>query len=179
MTNNPTKLLMDEHDIIYQVEKSIISMDLYWEKDEEKFKTLMSDLLHFFREYSDRFHHVKEEEILFPELINHPDFLLNEIIDELEEHHEMFREYTKEIEELLSENQFEKAYKILKKYLSDLLDHIAIENDELFSITENLFSEDQLEKMYFRFKDVDIELGEEEKVKLESFPKQFQSEILK
>lgn len=177
MENNPAQFLMDEHDIIVQLERTINSMDQLWLKDPDKYKELVSKTLYFLRAYSDGFHHAKEEEILFPELIDHPDFLLNEIIDELIEHHEMFRDYTTEIEELNETNEFEKLQKVLKRYINDLLDHIAVENDELFSITENLFSDSQLENMYFRFKDIDLELGQDLKDELEKIPSEINKSL--
>ena len=51
--------------------------------------------------------------------------------------------------------------------MQDLLDHIAAENDELFVLAETLMEEDDLETIYFKFKDIDLELGEDRKVELE------------
>lgn len=177
MENNPAEMLMNEHEIIQQVESIIHSMDGLWEHDPEKYRAMVSKLVYFFREYSDVFHHRKEEDILFPELVNHPDFLLNEIIVELEEHHEMFREYTQDIEDLIESDELVKAHLLLTKYVNDLLDHIAVENDELFSIAENLFTESQLENMYFRFKDIDLELGEDLKSELEKIPQDLKDKL--
>ena len=177
MENNPAEMLLDEHEIIKSVENTIYAMDLLWEKDPEKYKSLISRMLYFFKEYSDRFHHYKEEQILFPEMRNHPDFLLSEILDELEDHHKMFREYTAEIIDLMEQNQFEKAHAILKKYINNLLDHIAVENDELFSMAENLFSKNQFESIYFRCKDIDRELGEAYKKDLEKIPQELKEAL--
>ena len=47
------------------------------------------------------------------------------------------------------------------------MDHIAVENDELFVLAESLMDEDELETIFFKFKDIDMELGEDGKVKLE------------
>ena len=170
MENNPAQLLINEHAIIKKAESLVQSMSLLWMKDQEKYKSMVAKLLYFFKEYSDRFHHYKEEKILFPEMRNHPDFKLDEIIDELEEHHKMFREYTQEIKESIEKDQYDKAQNILVRYIHQLLDHIAIEDDELFSMAENLFSETQFENMYFSFKDIDRELGEMRKKELEKIP---------
>ena len=55
------------------------------------------------------------------------------------------------------------------------MDHIAIEDDELFSMAENLFSPDEYEKIYFRYKDIDAALGESKKSELEKTPAQLQA----
>lgn len=164
--NNPIQVLMDEHEVISSVESIIQSLEKDWETDEGKYAEKIKQLLRFFREYSDNFHHHKEEEILFKELINNPDFLLDDIITELEEHHEMFRATVDEIQEAVDQKEWSKVQNLLKRYVNDLLDHIAVENDELFIMAESLFSEDELERMYFLFEDIDIELGKEHKQEL-------------
>lgn len=89
--------------------------------------------------------------------------MLEDILGELEEHHEMFRENLHEINEHLTEEDWAGAQNLLEQYLSDLLDHIAIENDELFIMAENLFTDEEQENMYFLFEDADREMGMDRK----------------
>ncbi len=158
--------MLDEHEIISSAEEIIKKLDHYWDTNEEGFVKHVHSLIGFFREYSDQYHHYKEEQVLFPDLENLDDFVVNSLVSELKEHHEMFREYTLSIEQFTSEKQFSKAYAILCTYMDELLDHIAAENDELFVMAESLLSEAELETMYFKFKDIDLELGESRKVDL-------------
>jgi len=167
MEYNPIQTMLDEHELISDVEDVIINLNNSWENDSEEYKKNVKSLITFFREYADGIHHRKEEEVLFPAICNHPEFILNEIIDELKQHHEDFREYTHEIEEALEEKDYERSYKKLNNYLQDLLDHIAVENDELFVLAETLLDEDELETIYFKFMDIDMELGNERKKELE------------
>ncbi len=167
MEHNPIQTMLQEHETISQVEEIIKTLNNSWEDDSEKYEEAVSILITFFKEYADENHHRKEEEVLFPAICDHPDFILQEIIDELEQHHEDFRDYTKEIEEALDEKDYEKSYHELKNYLQDLLDHIAVENDELFVLAETLLDEDELETIYFKFMDIDMELGNEKKTELE------------
>lgn len=160
-------MLMDEHSVIKKTESIIRGMDQLWVNNPEKYKANVFRLLHFFKEYSDKFHHYKEEEVLFPEMRNHPDFTLDEIIDELEDHHKMFREYAADIKGCIENDQLEKAHDILNKYIHNLLDHIAIEDDELFSMAESIFSPKEFENIYFKFQDIDRELGIDYKEDLE------------
>lgn len=164
--NNPIQVLIDEHEVISSVEGIIQSLEKDWETDEEKYAEKVKLLLSFFREYSDSFHHHKEEEVLFKELNDNPDFMLSEIITELEEHHEMFRDTVGEIQETVDKKKWPNVQTLLYRYINDLLDHIAVENDELYITAENLFSEDELERMYFLFEDIDIKLGKERKQEL-------------
>ncbi len=161
MENNPIETLFDEHDIISGVEAIILKLDRTWEKDANIYRQNVGKLITFFREYADGMHHRKEEEVLFPALRDCPDFIMQDILDELETHHEDFRDYTKEIEEELNNDDFQRAHKALTEYCNDLLDHIGAENDELFVLAESLLEEDELENIYFRFKDIDLEIGED------------------
>ena len=167
MEHNPIETMLDEHEVICSTETIIEGLDKLWESDQEQYKKTISLLITFFREYADGYHHRKEEDVLFPEINNHPDFVLQEIIEEFENHHEDFRDYTKEIEAAIEDGDFEKSYKELNNYLQDLLDHIAAENDELFVLAEALMDDDELETIYFKFKDIDLELGEDRKNELE------------
>ena len=169
MNHNPVNVLLHEHDIIVSLLNKVNDLGKHI-NNKEYYVEQMNNVLSFLKNYSDGYHHKKEEEILFPALQDHPDFHLSAMIDELNEHHESFREYTRDIEECIGEGNLEKAQTILEKYTSDLSDHIAIENDELFVLAENLFTEDELEKMYFHFQDSDMELGTSEKEEMEKFP---------
>lgn len=174
--NNPIQVLMDEHEIISSVEARIKELNNSWLDNAENYKKNVLTLLAFFKEYSDKFHHHKEEEVLFKELRNNPDFILNDIVEELEGHHDMFRDSTKEIEEAIKNDKYEKVQELLTGYINDLLDHIAVENDELFIMAESLFNEDELERMYFLFQDIDMELGQVRKQELVDSIKQMASE---
>jgi len=161
MKNNPIQTMLLEHETICQAEEIIKNLDGLWLANSEKYKETVITLINFFREYGDENHHRKEEEVLFPAICDHPEFILNEIIVELEQHHEDFREYTQEIEAALDQNELERSYKELCNYLEGLLDHIAVENDELFVLAETLLEEEDLETIYFKFKDIDLEIGED------------------
>lgn len=167
MENNPIHTMLDEHEVIASTEEIIEKIDGLWEENSERFTEIVKELVVFFREYADAYHHRKEEDVLFPAIKDHPDFVLQEIIDEFEQHHEDFREYTSDVLESLEENNFEAAYKELNTYLQDLLDHIGAENDELFVLAETLMDEEDLETIFFKFKDIDMELGEDRKKELE------------
>lgn len=164
--HNPVQVLMDEHEIISSVNEIIDGLDKLWETEKDSYTQKVTSLLKFFSEYSDKFHHQKEEKILFKELRDNPDFLLDEILEELEGHHEDFRDTVQQISGALDNEAFDEVQQLLQNYMSDLLDHIAVENDELFIMAETLFSEDELERMYFLFEDLDRELGQQNKEQL-------------
>ena len=165
--NNPLDVMYAEHDIIVKAKDVIKKLDSTWNADAEKYADTVKKLVAFFREYADGYHHHKEEDVLFPALYHHPDFVLQEMIDEFNVHHEDFREYAVGILEALDAADYTKSYKLLTLYMNELLDHIAAENDELFVLAGSLLNENQLETIYFKFQDVDMELGSERKKELE------------
>jgi hemerythrin-like domain-containing protein len=166
MKHNPIQTMLDEHDVISSTEKIISQINGLWKHNPDMYKETVSLLITFFREYSDKFHHRKEEDVLFPALKNNPDFVLEEMVDEFNGHHEDFRDSINEIEKALIDKEYEKSYSDLNLYLQDLLDHISAENDELFVLAESLLDEEEMEKIYFLFKDIDRELGEGKKLVL-------------
>ena len=165
--NDPIQTMLDEHEVIVSAAEIVEEMDNTWEADPDGFATKAKSIIHFFKEYADGYHHRKEEEVLFPALKDHPDFVLEEMVDEFEQHHEDFREYANDALDALEQGDHAGAYKHLTEYCNDLQDHIAAENDELFVLAETLMDEDDLETIFFKFKDIDMELGEERKVELE------------
>ncbi|MBK9283015.1 MAG: hemerythrin domain-containing protein [Sphingobacteriaceae bacterium] len=168
--NNPIHILNIEHEHISKLNNIIFTLKDEWKTDEQHYQKQVEYIFYFLQKYSDGYHHFKEEEILFPAMSQHPEFLLQGILDELKEHHENFREYIAEAIDALEEKNFEKVQSILEKLITELMDHIAIENDELFVMAENLFTEKELEEIFFRFSDIDRELGKENKLEIEKIP---------
>lgn len=167
MQSKATQLLFDEHEVISSIASVIAQIDKTWEKDAANYTSSVNCLLRFLKEYSDGYHHQKEEEILFPQMVSKNE-MLDGIIDELNDQHETFREQIVLIENRLEDQDFEEVQKHLAAYLEGLLDHIAIENDELFQMAETLFMENELDDIYFRMLDKDRELSLEHKKSLEN-----------
>lgn len=164
--NNPIDLLYKEHEIILdaanvakQLRIIIDNPDLY-EKQ-------VFELLSFFKKYADQYHHHKEEEVLFPEMIKANELLESGVIQEMFENHEDFRELIEEIKQSTKSKDYQNAQNKLEQYIDALIDHIAVENEEVFEIAKTLFSSEELENIYFKFKDIDREFGENNKILLQ------------
>ncbi len=168
MEHDPIETMLDEHEVIVSAVEILEALENTWEGNPDVYLSKTKALISFFREYADAYHHRKEEEVLFPAIKAHPDFVLGELIDEFVQHHEDFREYATEAEEALDAKDFAASFKHLKAYSNDLLDHIGAENDELFVMAETMIDEDELETIFFKFKDIDLELGEDRKAELEN-----------
>ena len=162
---DPIKILFDEHDIILDAIQTAKNLRKIIHKQETYAQQVFA-LISFFRAYADKYHHYKEEEVLFPEMAKANEMLESGVIQEMLENHEDFRELIREIELLTRNNQLDEAQDKLEQYVEALTDHIAVENDEVFEIAKTIFSEKEMEKLYFRFKDLDAELGDKRKTEL-------------
>ena len=173
--NDSMKILYEEHDIISKAAEKVNSAKNLIGNDDQAYQKIITELISFFRNYADGYHHFKEENILFPEMCKKNELLSDGIIFEMVDNHADFREMLGSAEENLKQKNFSTTHQILEKYIKALLEHIAVENEELFQMTESLFTEDELERIKFRFEDYDHELGINEKVALENVFSQVRS----
>lgn len=162
------KMLYHEHEVIVKAVDTATQAGTLIGKDNLTYASTVRQLITFFRNYADKYHHFKEEEILFPEMSRKNELLAGGVIQEMMENHEDFRERLTSIESCVSDGNFETAQQKMEQYTDALLDHIAVENDEVFQAAESIFTEEELEKIGFRFLDSDSSLGNEQKEELES-----------
>lgn len=152
------QILYDEHEVIVNALDVVQQAKFLIDKDEAQYEKTIRQLLDFFRNYADKFHHHKEEIILFPEMNKRNELLQDGVVKEMFNNHEDFREVLRKVEKYLDEKNYERVQQQLDYYSEALLDHIAVENDEVFQMAETLFSDDELEKISHRFDDADREL---------------------
>lgn len=166
MIDHSMKMLFDEHTNIVNAIDAVHHAKRWLGTNDAKYSETVKQLLHFFRNYADKYHHYKEEEILFPEMSKKNELLADGVINEMLDNHEDFREMLGSVEEDINLNNFQAAHQTLEKYAELLLEHIAVENDELFQMAYSLFSDDELERIKYRFEDCDRELGQKNKEEL-------------
>jgi hemerythrin-like domain-containing protein len=162
--NNPLEILYGEHEIIKSalgITKTLKELSI---KKTEEYEDTVRRLLVFFRGFADEYHHFKEEQILFPEMARKNELLAEGIIKEMNDNHEDFRKMLSNIEEFLNIKNYSSAQAELEKYTELLLDHIAVENEEVFQVADSLFNSDELEKIGFRFQDIDRDFGNTRKI---------------
>ena len=67
--NDSLKTLYEEHAIIVNVIDAAKNAGALIARDPDEYDAYIRKLIHFFRTYADQYHHFKEEEILFPEIL--------------------------------------------------------------------------------------------------------------
>lgn len=165
--NKAIEILMQEH---HHIKKAIAGTQALFLSIAHGKATLneVKNRINFFRKYADSYHHYKEEKVLFPEMIKRNEMLEFGVIQEMLENHEDFREMLAEIEQLSNEGDAPAAQQKFDKYARALLEHIAVEDDEVFQIAETLMNEDELLTVLYLFEDCDRELGAAEKLNWEN-----------
>ncbi len=173
MPSKISGLMYGEHAIILEAADISSTLDRTWEVDPIAYEKTMVMLLNFFSEYADRFHHYKEEDILFPAMQRTDELSAISMVCEFTEHHEEFRELALLIRADMMDKNYAAAQAKLNVYMNSLQDHIAAENEELFPMADTLLSEEVLERLYFQCLDKDAELGQTRKEEMENEIKNF------
>src|ERR1022692_877121 len=104
--NTYLKLLYDEHSIIVNAIDVAKESESLIGKDNILYEKTIRTLIDFFRNFADKYHHNKEEMILFPEMEKKNEMLQDGVIKEMFDNHEEFREMIKDIEQNLGAKNF-------------------------------------------------------------------------
>lgn len=174
---SPIETLFSEHETIISAINISKQANTLIGKNDGLYDKTIRELIKFFRDYADRMHHHKEEEILFPAMADKNEMLGDGVIKEMLENHEDFRSILKNIETNLDNSKYDLARQNLSIYTEALLDHIAVENDEVFQMAESLFNENELDNIYYRFEDYDRESGNSKKQELIAMLGKIEEEI--
>lgn len=114
-------------------------------------------VLEFIREFADRCHHLKEEKIFFPALEGHGVSVAGGPLGVMLEEHKLGRAYVKEMREALE--RWKKgeadAQAVLSEnaraYLRLLKDHIQKEDEVLFVMADEVFTDEEQKKLVRQF----------------------------
>ncbi|MDP7180758.1 MAG: hemerythrin domain-containing protein [Candidatus Woesearchaeota archaeon] len=147
----PIKGLVEEHVVIKGLLRLIptIVEKLDVESDEDLIKEIVS----FIKEYADKYHHAKEEDILFKCFDEDLD-----IIKVMLEDHDTGRNHVKKILSALEEKDVDTIKKHLVEYKELLDEHIKKEDEVLYPWLDRNLSDKQVGELFSKFSEVNIEL---------------------
>lgn len=150
----PLKKLVDEHALIKRwvaiIPRVIERLDM---ESEGAIQTIL-DGVDFIRSYADRYHHAKEEDILFKYFDENLD-----ILKVMHEDHERARGHVKAVLEALERKDTEAISHHLNAYRELLTEHIKKEDEILYPWMDNNLSVSQIGRLFSQFGEVDAELG--------------------
>ncbi len=152
--------MQEEHNLLlHAVETAKHVNDL---KDNEYYYELMHDLIIFFRNYTEIYHHPKEENILYPVLRSRSENMSATFIHEICDNHEDFKALVAEIENHYVLRNYAFLRITMKKYLDELTEHIHTENQVILSVAKQLLSKEESAMIYDEFMKVDEKFGEKQ-----------------
>jgi len=158
---NITQVLSDEHQTILKVIDAALKECSEIEKGKALKVEFFQKIIDFIKNYADKFHHAKEEDILFTAMLeNVGNMHCNPIPVMLHEHDEG-REFVKGMEQGISENDTNKLIKNARGYCALLQNHIYKEDNVLYPMAEEALSDEQKEIVNQKYKEVELRLNAE------------------
>lgn len=151
----PLQLLIQEHLYIKRVITAIPSVTASLKQNLADQKEIIGEIVDFIRNYADKFHHAKEEELLFKQFDQS-----NDIITVMLKEHEIGRNHVKEVIAGLERNDPAAIIENLSAYRSLLKEHIRKEDEILYPWMDRNLSDSQIGKLYADFLTAENSFGE-------------------
>lgn len=154
---NVTKILIDEHENILKIAEALENEAERMEKSKEINKEFILNVVSFIRNYADKLHHAKEEDILFKEFnrkVEEGCVHCNPVEQMLFEHEEG-RKFVKMIETGLKNDNKKEVIEGARGYASLIKEHIFKEDNILYPMTEDVFDSKKKEEITKKFEDTD------------------------
>ena len=162
---NPVQILHNEHKVLLEAVET--TKEVQRIKEDKQYRILIHDLILFFRNFSEIYHHPKEEHIFYPLIKNRVENINDYFIYELGDNHNDFRAMISEMENYFENCDYPLLRNIMDTYLAELKEHIEKEEKEVLYVSANLLRKNEIEKVCEEFKTLDEKLGKNEKSKLE------------
>ncbi|HKJ04059.1 MAG TPA: hemerythrin domain-containing protein [Geopsychrobacteraceae bacterium] len=170
MKANVTQVMVDEHKLILRMIALVEKNTELLEQGKFRNWQFYLDAVDFIRNYADRFHHAKEEDVLFIELIKNGMPEKQSPIEAMHMEHDQGRSYVRAMEEAARkalDGELGQANIIAgnaKGYAALLRGHIEKEDDILYPLAERVLPEDVRDRMLEAYTDAEAKTpGLEEK----------------
>ncbi len=144
--SEPIQILVHEHNLIKRLLRLIPVICKKISLSREEDKQLLYSVVYFIKHYADRFHHQKEEDVLF-KLFNGP----KELLEVMFEEHEQGRLYVSGILDGIDKEDKESVIEGLLSYQELLLEHIKKEDEILYPLIDRNLSKDQVGQLQQKF----------------------------
>lgn len=163
--NKITRVLSDEHQNILRIIDSMLTECDLLEKGKELEKIFFEKAIDFIKNYADRYHHAKEEDILFKVMLENLGSMHCNPIPVMLHEHETGRHYVKGMEEGLKENNKEKIVENARGYGFLLQEHIYKEDNVLYPMAEEALNDQQKAEVLLKYDEVNSGDFSNEKIK--------------
>ena len=150
----PMKKLVDEHVLIKRLVALLPEIVKNLDVDSNEGRQLIIDTVEFIRFYADKYHHAKEEDILFKYFDEDLD-----ILQVMHEDHKQARSHVKAILEALDSRDKAVIAKHLVAYRELLTQHIKKEDEILLPWMDRNLTTSQIGELFSEFNETDEQIG--------------------
>jgi len=150
----PTTILSAEHQNILKVIQVLLKECDLLEKNKEINSDFFRQVIDFIRGYADKFHHAKEEEILFKEMNKDTVSLHCNPIEQMLHEHDLGRNFVKSIDDGVRENNQNKILAGARGYAYLLQDHIFKEDNILYPMADEALDQKTQELILAKFEKI-------------------------
>jgi len=165
------KILKEEHQNILKVVGALLTECAELESGKKLDKDFFTKVINFIREYADKFHHAKEEDILFIKMCENPEQMHCDPTQQMVHEHVLGRNFVKGMEEGIKKEDARMVIDNSLGYANLIQEHIFKEDNILYPMAENGLSEGIKKNMLKEFKEVEKNYSEK-KDKYLSFVKE-------
>lgn len=169
----PVKKLVDEHVLIKRLLALIPLITDYVENSTKVDKDLVLRCVDFIRTYADKYHHMKEEDILFKYVDNNA-----EIIQIMYKDHDTGRGHIRQVVEGAEKGNKAQIKEHLLAYRDLLTQHIKKEDEILYPWIDRQLSTTQVGEMFVKCNGADASVGDELPRKYEKFIVELEEKFL-
>lgn len=155
---NVTQLLSDEHQNILKVIDALLNECNDLEKGKALNIAFFEKAIDFIKNYADKFHHAKEEDILFKAMLEELENLHCNPIPVMLHEHETGRGFVKGMEEGLKENNIKQVIENASGYCYLLQEHIYKEDNILYPMAEQALDDKQKDTINKKYNDIEKKL---------------------
>src|SRR3989338_7741720 len=165
-----TETLVEEHKLIKRMIDVLEKAANRLENGKEINPTVFENAVDFIRNFADKFHHAKEEDILFKEMIKkgmpEKDSPIEAMLIEHEQGRDFVRGIMKATDELKKGDKKATAeiVKNARGYIELLREHIDKEDNILYPLAERMLAEDE-KRIGQEFREAELKKGGKETVK--------------
>ncbi|MDR4509837.1 MAG: hemerythrin domain-containing protein [Candidatus Brocadiaceae bacterium] len=160
----PVKKLVDEHVLIKRLLALVPAIIEYTEKNTEVDKDLILGAVDFIRGYADKYHHMKEEDILFKYVDEQ-----SEIIQIMYKDHDTGRAHIRQVVEGAESGNKAQIKEHLLGYRDLLTQHIQKEDEILYPWIDRQLTDAQVGEMFQKCNAADASVGDEVPRRYEKF----------
>jgi len=182
MKENVTQVMVDEHKLILRMIALVEQNTALLEEGKFRNWQFYLDAVDFIRNYADRFHHAKEEDVLFVALIKNGMPEKQSPIEAMHMEHDQGRAHVRAMEEAAQKaldgetGQATIIAEHAKSYATLLRGHIEKEDDILYPLAERVLPEEVRSAMLTAYQTAEAqtpELGEKYQRMVEKYEQQY------